>query len=120
MTRQTIPLKHTVNIEALAYGGDSVGYVEGRPVFIPGCVPGDVTETDILQDKGSFLRGISTKLISLSPNRVEPFCPLAQKCGGCQWQSVQYESQLIWKQKIVRETLRRIGGIVNIEVEPCL
>ena len=120
MIQQQVLSKQTITITALAYGGDAVGCIDGRPVFIPACVPGDTIEADILQDKGSFMRGISTKLISSSPDRTEPSCPIAETCGGCQWQSVRYKSQLTWKQKIVRETLRRIGGVDNIVIDPCL
>jgi len=113
-------LKKTIEIVALAYGGDAVGYSDGRAVFVPGCVPGDVVEIEISEDKGSFLRGTLLNLISASPERVEPFCPLADTCGGCQWQSVDYQSQLSWKHKIVRETLKRIGKLEDYKVEPCL
>ncbi len=113
-------VKKTVHIVALAYGGDAVGYSDGRAVFVPGCVPGDAAEIEIREDKGSFLRGTLLNLISVSPERVEPFCPLADTCGGCQWQSVDYHSQLIWKSKIVQETLKRIGKIEDSKVEPCL
>jgi len=112
--------EHEMQVESLAYGGDGVGHVGERVVFIPDGVPGDHANIRILQDKGSFLRGEIVDLTIASPHRIEPFCPLADRCGGCQWQAIDYTTQLEWKRNIVVETLRRIGGIGEPEVAPCL
>ncbi|MCE5249524.1 23S rRNA (uracil(1939)-C(5))-methyltransferase RlmD [bacterium] len=111
--------EETVTIESLAYGGDAVCHADGRVVFVPDGVPGDVARIEILQDKGSFMRGELRELVTPSPDRVEPFCPYASQCGGCQWQTVDYPAQVTWKRTIVSETLKRIGGIELPEVEPC-
>ena len=100
-----------LTIDSLAYGGDSVGHDEGRVVFVPGGVPGDRLHVRIVEDRGTFLRGTMEKIIDPSPDRVEPFCPYASRCGGCQWQDVAYECQTSWKSRIVAETLQRIGGV---------
>jgi 23S rRNA (uracil1939-C5)-methyltransferase len=107
-------------VEALAYGGDGVARFEGRVVFVPGALPGDTVRVRIAQDKGSYLRGDLIGILEASPDRVEPFCPLADRCGGCQWQNLQYPAQLRWKRAIVEESLRRIGGIADALVEDCL
>lgn len=116
-------MKHTGNIdltiESLAYGGDSVGHDGGRVVFIPGGVPGDRLRARIVQDKGTFLRGTIEEIIEPSPERVEPFCPYASRCGGCQWQDMSYDCQVAWKSRIVGETLQRIGGIDSALVDEC-
>lgn len=109
-----------ITIGSLAYGGDSVGHIGEKVIFIPGCVPGDRVCVEVREDRGSFFRGTVKELISPSPERVEPFCPLASRCGGCQWQTVAYPAQLRWKRTIVEESLRRISGIEDVEVEPCL
>jgi len=113
-------LQETVTIESLAYGGDAVTHIHGKVVFVPGCVPGDVVRLSVTEDRGSFLRGKMTELLSPSPSRAEPFCPYAESCGGCQWQAVSYPEQLRWKRSIVEESMRRIGGLTDIETEPCL
>jgi len=56
---------------------------------------------------------------SASEERVKPFCPLADRCGGCQWQELSYPAQLRWKRAIVEESLRRIGGFGDIPVAEC-
>ena len=110
----------TITIDSLAYGGDSVGHIGEKVIFIPGCVPGDRVLVEVREDRGSFFRGTVKELISPSPERVEPFCPLVSRCGGCQWQAVSYHEQLRWKRTIVKESLRRLSGIGDVEVEPCL
>jgi 23S rRNA (uracil1939-C5)-methyltransferase len=107
-------------IEALAYCGDGVARHEGRVVFVPDALPGDTARVRIVQDKGSYLRGEVLERCDPSSDRVEPFCPLADRCGGCQWQELAYPVQLRWKRGIVEESLRRIGGFKDARVEECL
>jgi len=110
----------TLSIEALAYGGDSVGHTGGRVIFVPDGVPGDEVRVEVVEDKGSFLRGRLLDITAPSNDRVEPFCPYAVRCGGCQWQHVDYHAQCTWKEAIVRESLSRLGGIPDPPVESCL
>ena len=105
-------------IESLAYGGDGVGRIEGRVVFVPETVPGDRVALRIVEDRGSFMRADLDEILDPSPDRVAPPCPYADRCGGCQWQHVKYEAQIRWKRTIVEENLRRIGGIVT-DVQEC-
>jgi 23S rRNA (uracil1939-C5)-methyltransferase len=111
---------HNLAVESLAYGGDGVAHFEGRVMFIPDAFPGDLVRVRIAQDKGSYLRGELLEIISPSPDRVEASCPYASRCGGCQWQELAYPAQLRWKRVIVEESLRRLGGIESVEVEPCI
>ncbi len=109
-----------ITIEALAYGGDGVGHIGEKVVFVPNTAPGDIAEVTVTEDKGSFFRGTVSSIISPSPDRVEPFCPHAGICGGCQWQHVSYEAQCRWKRTIVEETVKRICGIDSVNVEDCV
>jgi 23S rRNA (uracil1939-C5)-methyltransferase len=110
----------TLTVESLAYGGDGVGHLEGRVMFIPGALPGDVVRIRVAQDKGSYLRGELLEVVSPSTDRVEASCQYASRCGGCQWQELSYPAQLRWKRAIVEESMRRLGGIEGIEVAPCI
>ena len=74
----------TVTISSLAYGGDAVGHIDKKVIFVPDAVPGDVVRVRVKEDKSSFLRGEIDTIISSSPHRTEPFCPLSLDCGGCQ------------------------------------
>ena len=60
------------------------------------------------------------EIITPSKDRVEPVCPVARQCGGCQIQQMSYSAQLKYKQKLVRDNLARIGGITDCEVLPVI
>jgi 23S rRNA (uracil1939-C5)-methyltransferase len=109
-----------LTVESLAYGGDGVAHIEGRVIFIPDALPGDVVRVRIAQDKGTYLRGELLDVVEPSPDRVDYFCPRAEHCGGCQWQGLSYPAQIRWKRNIVEESLRRLGHIDDIPVEECL
>jgi 23S rRNA (uracil1939-C5)-methyltransferase len=110
----------TVSVESLAYGGDGVGHLGEKIVFLPDTVPGDIVTARITGDKGTFFRGVLNTIVTASPDRIEPFCPVADRCGGCQWQMISYPTQCAWKERIVRESLRRIGGVGEHNVESCV
>lgn len=99
-----------IAIDSIAAGGDGVGRVEGRVVFVPRAAPGDVARVR-LQAKGRFARGEVVELLRPSPDRVDPPCPhyTRDHCGGCQLQHLSYEAQLASKGRIVVDTLARIG-----------
>ncbi len=119
MTENVINPQYTLTIESLAYGGDGTGRIDGRATFVPDTVPGDIVRVEIVEEKGSFCRARVVELLQPSPARVEPFCPYADRCGGCQWQMIDYAEQCAWKERIVRESLRRIGRADADLVEPC-
>ncbi len=108
-----------VRIDTLAYGGDGVGHLaDGRVVFVPGTCPGDVLEARDIEDHGRWTRARAFDLVEPSPHRVDPPCPYAGSCGGCQWQHVAYETQLAEKARAVTDALERIGGIPHDVVRP--
>jgi 23S rRNA (uracil1939-C5)-methyltransferase len=108
-----------VDIEELAAGGDGVGHVDGKVIFVPRAAPGDRVVVRVVQDRKSYLRGEVTEVVQPAPVRVEPPCPLfrAATCGGCQWQHVAYAAQAAAKEAIVRAALRRLVG-AGLVVEP--
>ena len=100
--------------------GDGVGRFEQRVVFIPDTVPGDRLLVKLLNVKPKYAYGQIEDLLQASPQRVRPNCIVADKCGGCQWQHINYNYQLIAKQNQVIQALERIGGFVNIPVNTVL
>jgi 23S rRNA (uracil1939-C5)-methyltransferase len=100
-----------VTIEKLIYGGDGLAHHEGATVFVPYVIPGEEIAIQETERKKKFVRGLPEKIIKPSPERVAPPCPHFQICGGCHYQHIPYESQLRYKEEILRETLRRIGKI---------
>ncbi|MFH1710398.1 MAG: 23S rRNA (uracil(1939)-C(5))-methyltransferase RlmD [bacterium] len=111
-------LYETMNlkIDDLAMGGDGVGRAEGLAVFVPGSVPGDELNVQLVDLKKNYARGKIIDIVKPSMDRVEPKCPLALACGGCQWQHVSYPAQLKFKTKIVQDTLERLGKLKDLKV----
>ncbi len=104
-------------IERLAFGGAGIGRDEGKVVFVRGGLPGDILKVRITKDKGKYAEAEIEDIVRPSLDRTEPLCPVFGKCGGCQWQHLSYSSQLKAKENILKETLERIGGIKDIEVD---
>jgi len=110
----------TVTIEDMTENGEGIGKVDGYTLFIKDAVIGDVAEVKVTRAKKTYGYARLMKVLTPSPDRVEPLCPVASPCGGCQLQAMSYESQLRFKRKKVQDHLERIGGFRGIEVPPVL
>ena len=103
-----------VNITDIDAAGAGIGRLEGGLViFVKDTVPGDEAFVRIIKLKKTFGYARLEELITPSPDREVPSCPVARQCGGCQLQSMSYESQLRFKQNKVRNNLIRIGGFTE-------
>lgn len=110
--RQRVQLELT----AVAHGGEAIGRLDGRVVFVPQGLPGEDVVVELVQDKRDFARGQIVEILRASTERVAPPCPyFLAGCGGCQWQHAAYPFQLQGKQQIVAEQLRRIGGFEDAQ-----
>ena len=115
--------KVEVTIANVAFGGDGVARVRDMVLFVPFTVDGDRADVRITGVKKTFLRGKLEKLVTPSPRRVTPRCPYFLRCGGCQYQHIDYTHQLELKQEQVVESFRRIGRfpsppVMNIVPSP--
>ncbi|EDX86111.1 23S rRNA (uracil-5-)-methyltransferase RumA [Synechococcus sp. PCC 7335] len=109
-----------VTITDLSNSGDGVGRWEDRVVFVPNTAPGDEMLVKLTKAKPTHGFGKPAGIVSPSPKRVRPACIVADKCGGCQWQQVNYEEQLAAKHRLVVDALARIGKLSNVRVDPVL
>jgi 23S rRNA (uracil1939-C5)-methyltransferase len=100
-----------LKIEGISHNGEGVARNEGKVIFVPYAIPGEIVQVDIVEEKKKYSRSILTKLIKKSPHRIEPKCPYYYKCGGCSYQHINYNQQLLYKKEITQETLNRIGKI---------
>lgn len=109
----------TVQPERLVAGGDALARLEdGRVLFVRGALPGEMVEVDLVAAKKDFARGVVTRVVEPSPDRVEPPCPHRRAgCGGCGWMHLEIEAQRAAKVDVVCESLRRIGRMDPAEVE---
>ncbi|MBR5474338.1 MAG: class I SAM-dependent RNA methyltransferase, partial [Lachnospiraceae bacterium] len=109
-----------MRIEDMSESGEGIGKVEGYTLFVKDTVIGDVIEGKVIKAKKTYGYGKLTKVITPSPDRVEPKCPVAGPCGGCQMQCLSYEAQLAFKTRKVKGHLERIGHFADVKVEPIL
>ena len=79
---------------------------------------GDLAEVKVIKAKKNYGYARLMRLIEPSPHRVEPICPVARPCGGCQLQMLDYAEQLRFKEKKIAQNLQRIGGMTEIPMEP--
>lgn len=96
--------------------GFGLAFAENLTVFVPLSASGDKLRVKIIQIKGKTAFAEITEIIEPSPERVKPRCPYFGRCGGCDFQQLDYQAQLTAKTGIVRDCLSRIGKI-NYERE---
>jgi 23S rRNA (uracil1939-C5)-methyltransferase len=97
--------------DLIAKTGQAVGRSDGMVVYVLGPVPGERARVRIESVKAKYAVAELVETLNVSPDRVEPFCPVFGACGGCQVQHLAYPAQLRWKRDLVGNALRRIGGI---------
>ena len=94
--------------------------IKGFAIFVKDAVPGDTIEVTVTKVTTRYAYGHLDWILEPSPSRVEPRCPIAKTCGGCQIQALDYAKQLAFKQKKVRENLIRIGSFAPEEIDAVL
>jgi 23S rRNA (uracil1939-C5)-methyltransferase len=107
-------------LDAGAKGVSVAKAPDGKVVFIPNVVPGDVVDVQTLKKRKAYYEGKAVKFHEFSEHRVEPICEHFGVCGGCKWQNMKYSQQLYFKQNEVLNHLQRIGKIELPEFEPIL
>ncbi|HEY6045349.1 MAG TPA: class I SAM-dependent RNA methyltransferase [Pyrinomonadaceae bacterium] len=101
-------------VERILPGGLGLAHAGGRTVMVPLTAPGDRVRVHIDRVKGNVAFASIQEVIEASPARVEPPCPYFGRCGGCDFQQLNYPAQLAAKSEIIRDCLRRIGGVGSI------
>jgi len=104
-----------VTVEKFVYGGDCLGRLpDGRAVFVPFTLPGEVAEIEITESKERFARGRVLNLLQSAPNRLDAPCPYFTVCGGCHYQHLDYTQQLDLKKELIKDQLKRIGKLTDL------
>ena len=112
---------HQIKILDAGAKGVSVAKApDGKVIFLPNVVPGDVVDVQTFKKRKAYYEGKAIKFHEFSEFRTEPVCEHFGVCGGCKWQNMKYEQQLIFKQNEVLNHLQRIGKIEIPEFEPIL
>ncbi len=113
MNNQSIEVK----IQSASYGGDGVGRLpDGRTVFVPYVIPGEIARITLKEQKKNFARAELEEVLQPAMNRITPRCKHFGKCGGCHYQHMDYASQLQMKRSVLCDLMRRMGGFTNVEI----
>jgi 23S rRNA (uracil1939-C5)-methyltransferase len=101
-------------IESMAFKGYGVSRMDGRVVFIPYSAIGDEGWVEIVEEKKNYATGKLVEILAPSSWRVEPPCPYFGRCGGCQWQHIDYAQQAELMKEILKDILMRLGKLKEI------
>lgn len=120
MTRYEPGERFEVTVGSVAHGGHCVVRVDGRVCFVRHAIPGERVVVAVTEDADKrFFRADAVRVLEPSGDRVTPECPVAGYCGGCDFQHVALPAQRELKAEVVREQLRRLGGVDRaVQVEP--
>jgi 23S rRNA (uracil1939-C5)-methyltransferase len=107
-----------LEVETLVYGGRGLARPGGYVVFVAGGLPGDRVRAEVTKAKRGFAEAQALELLRASPERVAERCEHgAEPCPGAPWQALPYERQLAHKQEQVADSLERLGGMTDFELE---
>src|SRR5437764_5061036 len=109
-----------LRIEDVAFGGNGVARQQGKAVFVPYTIEGEMVSAEIVREKKQFAEADLVEVKQSSPNRVAPECPYFGRCGGCAYQHIDYEHQLAIKWRQLRDALQRIGKLKDIPMRPII
>jgi 23S rRNA (uracil1939-C5)-methyltransferase len=94
-----------LKVESLAPGGLGLGRIQGRIIFLPGVLPGETVEVEILTVRSDYSRARPVRVLESHPQRIDPSCPLFMVCGGCHFLHADYDLQMELKAQSVADNL---------------
>src|SRR5213592_994334 len=109
-----------LRIEDVAFGGNGVARQQGKAVFVPYTIEGEIVSAEIVREKKQFAEAELVEVKRSSPDRVAPKCPYFGRCGGCAYQHIDYQHQLAIKWRQLRDALQRIGKLKDIPMRPII
>jgi 23S rRNA (uracil1939-C5)-methyltransferase len=100
----------------LAFDGKAVAYRDGKVIFLDGGLPGERVLAEVVRSRKRYDFAAVKEVLQKSPMRIAAPCSHVGECGGCAWQDLSYQQQLIYKRKQVVDCLERIGGLESVKV----
>jgi len=112
----------TLTCESLGADLEGICHHEGQAIFVVGALPGETFTAKVVQVRAQYAFALMTDLLTPSPDRRKPICPVYAKCGGCSGQHMTYDATLAAKHKQTVDCLTRIGGLslAQADVPPVL
>lgn len=106
-----------LEIDDIGTEGEGIAHIDGYALFIKDAIPGDVVRTKVIKAKKNYGYGRLIEIVKPSKDRVEPVCPVARQCGGCQIQHLSYEAQLAYKENKIKNCLVRLGKFPKEQID---
>jgi len=108
---------YKIRLESISPGGDALGRIDGKPVFVQGGAPDETVCCRVTEDRKTWSRAELLEIIEASPVRTGSFCQFYGKCGGCNLQHIEYSAQFSAKTAILKDSILRFGGFSPPEPE---
>ncbi|MGL5655841.1 MAG: 23S rRNA (uracil(1939)-C(5))-methyltransferase RlmD [Fusobacteriaceae bacterium] len=109
-----------ITIEKIVYGGEGLGYIDGFAIFVPMSVPGDKAIIEIISLKKTYGRGLIKEILEKGKERVASDSITFEEFHGCDFAMLEYESQLKYKDDMVKDVMGKIGKITTLEIPSIL
>ena len=106
-----------LEIDDIGTEGEGIAHIDGYALFIKDAIPGDVVRTKVIKAKKNYGYGRLIEIVKPSKDRVQPVCPVARQCGGCQIQHLSYEAQLAYKENKIKNCLVRLGKFPKEQID---
>ena len=103
-----------LKIEKMISGCRGLGHEDGKTVIVDGALVGEEVEYTALSERKGVVEGEVKRVLSPSPLRIEPICPLYGKCGGCSFQIVGERDSALLKEEVVKDNMLRVGGLKEL------
>src|SRR5208283_5091676 len=106
-----------IEISAMTFGAFGVGRVGGKAVMVPGAVVGDRLDVEVVSERRDYSVAKIREVVRASAERRVAPCPYLPRCGGCDWQHVEFQAQVRFKGEVVA---RELGHALGVEIDSCM
>lgn len=107
-----MPSSITVTAEKPVFGGDSLAWIEGKALFLPGLIPGEVAQVELVSRQKDYDRAMVVSILEPSPHRITPPCPYYASCGGCNMLHVEGKFQRELRRQVLQDLFQREGAAI--------
>jgi 23S rRNA (uracil1939-C5)-methyltransferase len=100
-----------IEINTMTFGPYGVGRIDGKSVMVPHAAPGDLLEVALKSERRDYAIARIDRVIRPGANRREPPCRFLPRCGGCDWQHIEYSAQVALKAQLIAAEFRHVLGV---------
>src|ERR1700730_2893602 len=97
-----------IEINAMTFGPYGVGRIDGKSVMVSQAVPGDLLEVAVTSERSDSAMPRIDRIMRPGAARREPPCQYLPRCGGCDWQQIDYPAQVTLKAQLIVAEFRHV------------